>query len=53
MGSTAMVSGAPERVRVVRPALEQVGFEVIGVDGLSTPDVRSWRHQPDPDDYDW
>ena len=32
MGSTAMVSGAPERIRVVGPALEQVGFEVIGVD---------------------
>jgi hypothetical protein len=27
-----MVSGAPERIRVVGPALEQVGFEVIGVD---------------------
>src|SRR5438067_6899470 len=32
MGSTAMVSGAPQGLDAVSQALEQVGFEVKGVD---------------------
>jgi hypothetical protein len=32
MGSTALVSGSPERVRLMGNALEEVGFEIIGAD---------------------